>query len=701
MAPSYDALLSPGRIGTLKLRNRICMTPMGSNLGEGDGLVGDRARAYYEERAKGGAALMIMGSVAVAWPVSGVIPRQAAISEERHIPGIKAVADAVHRHGGKLALQLHFGGLMSTLDVAAGRPLWTPSVPQPKLAGDMMDGILQEEFAGLSAPLGTAAPQFKVLTAADVEQLVNYFAAAAQRARRAGVDGVEIHAGHGYIISAFLSPNTNQRTDAYGGSIENRARVLTEVVTGIRAAVGPKYPLWCRLDSQEFFQPNGISLEDAKSTAQLAEKAGADAIHVSAYADAAMGIAHSSAHTPQQAELLVPNAAAIKAALSVPVIAVGRIEPGAANRHIKAGRFDFVAMGRKLLADPYLPRKLADGAAASVRPCVYSYACNSQIYIGGSVKCAVNADTGFERELALLPAARRKRVIVAGGGPAGMETARRLALKGHRVTLFEASDRLGGRLRAAARCYDTNEPLLRWLTRSLASSSVKVVLNRTATPEEILTTAPDEVVVATGCRYPEPSIPGCDLPHVITGDALGQLIAAEPDGPSSAAAGTRERPPRRKGRSREAGGHSARRRAVGRAVTVIGSDLIALETAEFLAHSGRVVSVISESAQFGKGLPLVRRWRVLSSLRELGVALLAQARDIVIGRGTLSYVNRQSQTRTLTADTVIIVEGAAADLALAQALSSEGLKVHAAGDCNGVGYLEGAMRTAAHLAVQI
>jgi 2,4-dienoyl-CoA reductase-like NADH-dependent reductase (Old Yellow Enzyme family)/thioredoxin reductase len=663
---------------------------MGSNLGEGDGVVGDRARAYYGERAKGGASLLIMGSVAVAWPVSGVIPRQAAISEDRHVPGIKAVADEVHRHGGRLALQLHFGGLMSTLDTAAGRPLWTPSLPQPKPPGDMMDGILEEEFAGLSAPLGTAAPQFKVLTAADIENLVNYFAAAAGRAQRAGVDGVEIHAGHGYIISAFLSPNTNHRTDAYGGSVENRSRVLTDVITGIRATVGRRYPVWCRLDSQEFFQPNGISLEDAKSTARLAQGAGADAIHVSAYADAGMGIAHSSAHTPQQAELLVSNAAVIKGAVSVPVIAVGHIDPEAADRHIGAGRFDFVAMGRKLLADPYLPRKLADGAAATVRPCVYSYHCNSQIYVGGSVKCAVNADTGFERELALLPALRKKRVVVAGGGPAGMETARRLALRGHRVTLFEASERLGGHLRAAAYCYDANEPLLRWLTRSLAASSVKVKLNTVATREAILEAAPDEVVVATGCRYGEPAIQGSSLPHVVAGAAVAELIAAEAGGMQG------------KGRRNKTSVRGTRRRrALGRTVIVIGHDLIALETAEFLARSGRVVYVITAAAQFGKGVPLVRRWRLLADLRALGVVLLPQARDIMIERAVVSYVNRQAQTRTLAAQAVVIVEGASADLTLAEALNSEGLKVHTAGDCNGVGYLEGAMRVAAHLAVQI
>src|SRR5579863_53734 len=317
MAQSYPHLFSAGRIGSMTLKNRIVMTPMGSNLGEGDGTIGKRAHGYYLERARGGAGLLIMGSVAIAWPVSAVIPRQVAISDERHMSGICELAHAVHEHGCKLALQLHFGGLMSTMDPAAGRPLWTPSVPQPKSGGDMVEGILQEEFAALAAPLGSATPAYKVLDAEDIRTLVGLFAAAAERAKRADVDGVEIHAGHGYILSAFLSPYTNQRTDRYGGSVENRTRLLTEVIRGIRSAVGREYPLWCRLDSQEFFQPEGISLQDAKITAQMAEAAGADAIHASAYADAKYGIAHSSAHTPQQPGMLVGNASAIKSVVGI------------------------------------------------------------------------------------------------------------------------------------------------------------------------------------------------------------------------------------------------------------------------------------------------------------------------------------------------------------------------------------------------
>lgn len=548
----------------------------------------------------------------------------------------------------------------------------------------MMDAILEEEFAGLSAPLGTAAPQYKVLTAADIAHLVNLFAAAALRAQRAHVDGVEIHAGHGYIISEFVSPFTNRRTDAYGGSVENRSRLLTEVIAGIRRAVGREYPVWCRLDSQEFFQPEGISLEDAKTTAQLAERSGADAIHVSAYADASMGIAHSSAHTPQQPELLVSKACAIKSAIGIPVIAVGRIAPESADQHIAAGHFDFLAMGRKLLADPHLPSKLKSQRATEVRPCVYCYTCNSQIYVGGSVKCAVNPETGFEREFTPRPADRKKRVAVVGGGPAGMETARRLALRGHAVTLFEQSDQLGGALRLAARCYEPNASLLRWLIDCIKIAPVEVRLNTRANEDALYGVSPDEVVIATGAVYSGSGTAGSE--HVLTSDDLRNLVLDE-GGAARTAGDLRQR--------------SAATSNRDKAVVVIGSELVALELAEFFARHGHAVTVMDAAAQFGRGLPLVRRWRVLSDLRSLDVTLLPEAREIVVHTRSVSYINTRNQVRTVAAERVIAVNGAAGDTTLADTLRAAGLKVHTAGDCNGVRYIEGAMRAAAELALGI
>jgi len=532
----------------------------------------------------------------------------------------------------------------------------------------MVEGILEEEFAALAAPLGSVTPRYQVMDRADIRSLVGMFAAAAERAKRAGVDGVEIHAGHGYILSAFLSPATNQRSDQYGGSVENRSRLLTEVLQGIRNAVGCEFPVWCRLDSQEFFQPEGISLEDAKATARLAQAAGADAVHASAYADAKYGIAHSSAHTPQQPALLVNNATAIRSVVRIPVIAVGRIEPEAAESHIAAGRYDFVAMGRKLLADPELPRKLAAREPESIRPCVYRYACNSQIYIGGSVRCAVNPETGHESDLCASSPIVERRIAVIGGGLAGMEAARRLALKGHRVTLFEQEGQLGGALLLASRCYEPNEALLIWLINSIRKLPIEVILNNAATPASLRTLEPEIVVLALGAQM----TPEARDAKALSDSKLRELVF---DGDSAATFSCQGCP-----------------------IAVIGNDLEALQLASFFARRRYAVTLIGAGSQFGQGVPLVLRWRVLHELRDCGATLLAGARDISIEKETLSYTNRFGQTRTIAAKHVVTAKRTPRNIEEFFILRNEGITVHGIGDCQQVAYIDGAMRSAATLA---
>lgn len=709
MAAQYKHLLSPGRIGTLDLRNRIFMTPMGSNLADEDGIAGERIISYYAERAKGGAALITMGSVSIGYPEGSSNWRQEAISEDRHIPGIRALADAVHSHGAKLCVQLHHAGLVAMNDMLAGRALAAPSIPPADKRGDMMEGFLEDEFKIFTAPY-TKMGQVKhqVLSAQDIERLVQMYAAAAERAKRAGVDAVEIHGGHGYIISSFLSPYTNRRTDEYGGSIENRSRFLTDVVKAIRSAVGRDFPVWARIDSEEFLVDQGITIDDAKATARLAQEAGLDAINVSAYSDMANGIGHSVAHATHIPGKFVPNATAIKSAIDIPVITAGRIELDVADRYIGEGRFDFLAMGRKLLADPHLARKLAEGRPDDVRPCIYCYTCISQIYFGRSVKCAVNPETGFEEELAPTPAAASKHVAVIGGGPAGMEAARRLSLKGHRVTLLEQSDRLGGTAQFASIAYEPNEGIVRWLKRQIANSKVEVRLNTRATPEWLRTLGADDVVVATGAIRKMPAIPGADKSNVFSGDEMRSLVLGQNldslrdkvDLSTRLAlkAGALTRTTRSLGLIREA---SKAWMPLGKRIVIIGSELVALELAEFLALRGRKVSVVDDAVKFGAGLQIVRRWRVLHESKELGIALLPNARDIAIGDGQVSYVNEHGQTRSLGADHVIVAKGAMGDVSLAAALEAAGFKVHTAGDCNGVGYIEGAMAAAARIAQAI
>lgn len=707
MAKSYSNLLQPGRIGTLDLRNRTVVTAMGVNLAEPDGSCGERIRAYHAEQAKGGAGLIILGVSGVGWPLGANQPGQVAISDDRFIDGLSQLADAVHAHGSKIAAQLHFGGLVAVEDLKAGRPVWAPSMPTAAAGGDFMEGLLPGELeqTGFGKAQGF---DIKVMTLEDIQQLVEMFAAAADRAKRAGMDGVEIHGGHGYIISSFLSPVTNHRDDDYGGSLENRARLLLDIIAAVRAAVGSDFPVWCKLDSEEFGQDSGITLEDAIATARMAQAAGVDAITVTSFHDPGQGALHSGSHTPDVPELMVANAAAIKAALEIPVIASGRIEPEAAEQHIGAGRFDFLAMGRKLLADPHLPRKLQEGRADEVRPCIYCYCCISQIYIERPVKCAVNPEVSFERERKLQPAATQKHVVVVGGGPAGMESARRLALRGHRVTLLEQSDRLGGTMQFAAIAYEPNGRILNWLRRQVSAAGVEVRLRTEATPEVLRQLAADEVVVATGAVRDMPAIPGAEGKNVFSGDDLRQLILGTDLSALKGQVGWATRLAARAGSltgaSRNIDLIREATRAwmpLGKRIVIIGGELVGLELAEFLALRGRQVTVIDAAPRFGAGLHIVRRLRVLDELKKIGVTLLPEAQDIAIGESSVSFVDTTGETRVVDMDHTIVAQGARGDASLAEALRAAGFQVHTVGDCNGVGYIEGAMESAAKLAVQI
>ncbi|WP_298670521.1 FAD-dependent oxidoreductase [uncultured Sphingomonas sp.] len=699
-AKSFRHLLSPGRIGRMELRNRIAVTAMGVSLGEDDGQCGERLIAYHAEQAKGGAGLIITGVAGVAWPIGASEEAQIAISDDRFIPGLKALADAAHAHGAKIVPQLHHGGLAAMGDMIAGRPRLCPSPPEAP-TGDFTATFLIEELK--AAPFGRIkSVELKVMTLEDIRLVVSQFAAAADRAKRAGFDGVEIHAGHGYLLSSFISPKSNKRADEYGGPLENRARFLLEVIRAVREAVGPDFPIWCKLDSREIGKKGGITIEDAIETARMAEAAGVDAITVSAYHDSGQPKLHSGSHTPHEPGLNIPFARRIKAAVGVPIIASGRIEPEVGDAAIADASLDFVSMGRKLLADPHLPNKLAAGRAEDVLPCIYCYTCISAIYLGDPLRCAVNPETGFEhlrREGKAMPP---KRVVVIGGGPAGMEAARRLREKGQEVILLESSARLGGTLRFAALAYPANERLLDWLQRQVAASGADVRLNTRATPALLRELRPDAVIVATGALREMPPIPGCDLPNVLSGDDMRKLMLGESSDELKRKTSFATRIATRVG---AATGLTANldfvRKAthqwmpLGDHVVIVGGELVGLELAEFLLERGRTVTVVDEAPRFGAGLTVVRRMRLLEELREHGVAMFPKAADIRVEPGAVTFTDANGEVQRPRADHVIVAKGAAGDEALADALRAEGFDVHAIGDCTGVTYIEGAMRGAA------
>lgn len=706
MASSFAALTQPGQIGNLALKNRMVVTAMGINLAEEEGYIGQRIIDFHERHAKGGVGLIILGVCGVGWPHGGNMPYQVAISDDRFIPGLKKMTDAVHAHGAKIAAQLHHGGATSTEDMRAGRPMWVPSIPVQK-AGNFMNGFLETELATMfdaSAP----PPQIHPMTIDDIDQLVDLFTAAALRAKAAGFDAIDLHGAHGYIISAFLSPRSNNRDDDYGGSLENRARLLIRIIKSIREAVGQDMPIWCKLDTEEFGLEEGISLSDAQATAKMAEQAGVNAIVASAFHDGSEGSMHSESNIPHVPERMLSNAAALKQAVSVPVIASGRVEPESANTHIQQGHFDFLAMGRKLLADPDLPAKICAGTPEQVRPCVYCYCCVSQIYMRSPIKCAVNPETGREGERALIATDSQRHVVVVGGGPGGMEAALRLDKRGFKVSLLERSNRLGGTLQFAGIAYPANERLLHWQRRQIKQSGVKVHLNCTANPEIVKRLGADEVVVAIGAKRDMPSIPGNERDFVFSGDEMRAMVMAEnsPDLARKTSAFTRFMTTMGALTRVTQIGPLVRLATkvwlpLGQRVTIIGAELVGLELAEFLAERGRAVTLIDDANRPGKGLYLVRRLRLLDELKHLNVKILNKASDISIDEQSVSYTNYRGQRRNLACDHVIVAKGATGNTDLAEQFKAAGFKTHSIGDCTGVTYIEGAIEDAAELAIAL
>ena len=696
----YPHLLSPGRIGTMELRNRMAVTAMGVSFAELDGTVGERFIQYHEEQAKGGVGLIITGVTGVGWPSGCVQLGQAAISDDRFIPALSELCRRVHVHGAKIAAQLHHGGLVAAFASAAfDEPMWAPAIP-PADKGNFTDYFLMEELAGMS---GMKPPTIKVLDKDDIARAVGLFAAGARRAKAAGFDGVEIHSGHGYLLSSFVSPITNTRTDEYGGSLENRARFPLEVIRAVRAEVGPDFPVWVKIDSREVGKPGGITIDLAQQYAALVEAAGADAITVTTYHDTGNGKLHSESHTPHIEAFNLEAVARIKRAVSIPVLGSGRVEPDVADRGIGKGELDFVAMGRKLLADPHLPAKLAAGEPDKVRPCIYCYTCISAIYMGESARCAVNANLGLEFEGGPAPAApgTAKHVAVIGGGPGGMESARRLAALGHKVTLIEQGERLGGTLRFASLAYEPNERILNWLIREVKEAGVDLRLNTAATPDLLRSLGVDEVIVATGAIRGMPEIPGGDLPHVFSGDDMRKMVMGESSDELKRKTGLFTRLATRVGAATGATANLALVRKathawmpIGDKVAIIGGELVGLELAEFLQERGRTVNVIEEAPRMGKGLTLVRRMRIMAELAEHGVGLHAGAGGIAIGKDAVTFTGADGSARSVEADTVIVAKGATGDLTLAEGLEAAGFTVHAIGDATGVGYIEGAMRGA-------
>ena len=546
------------------------------------------------------------------------------------------------------------------------------------------------------------------MTVDEIKEEIDNFAKAAKRAKMANFDAVEVHAGHGYLISSFLSPAVNKRTDQYGGTTEKRAQFLIEVIEAIKREVSDDFPVLVRLDANEYRIEGGITPKDFLITSMLAEKAGADALDVSSYGNTSKGIAFTEAPLVHEPGGFLKFARMAKDKVSIPIIAVGRVELDVAENGLKNNDFDFLAMGRKLLADPGLPNKILSGQEHLIRPCIYCYVCVSQIFINKPMMCAVNSQLGNEHrnEKIIYSTARQKNILVVGAGPSGMEAARLLAMQGHRVEVWEKDKDLGGTARIATLAYEPNGQLITYLDNSLKELGVKIKRNTLATIENIQSFQADHVLVAVGANRDAPSIPGKDLNHVFDGEQLRGLLFGS-DLSAIKKLSIFQRLILKIGRATQLLRNvkaltllSKIWMPISKNIIIIGGDLVGLELAEFLIERGRKVTVLEPSASLGPNLSIVRRSRVVHLLKENGATLITNTTVNEISKEGVLY-EHDEEAHLAKADQVIIAMGANPNLELTNALKDKNIAVTPIGDCTSVGYIHGAIADARNAVLAI
>ncbi|MFH1602398.1 MAG: FAD-dependent oxidoreductase, partial [Pseudomonadota bacterium] len=513
------------------------------------------------------------------------------------------------------------------------------------------------------APSPIPAPQGEVpreLGVDEISGIVASFAQAAGRARKAGFDGIEVHAAHGYLLASFCSPHSNKRQDRYGGNVENRARMLIEVLTAIRKTVGDEYPLWCRINGREYGAEDGLTLEDGQSVARMANSlVNAVSVSVQGYGASAL------VNYPDEPGAMLPLAAEIKKVVTVPVIAVGRLTPEVAEKAIVDGQADLIAMGRQSLADPEVPNKIMSGRLEDIRPCIACFYCaDAGLQSNSPVACQVNAELGKERECEIQPAKVARKIAVIGGGPAGLEASRVLALRGHKVTLLEKQARLGGMLTVGAMPphKERLKPLIGYFETQLRKLDVDIRLNTEANADLIASLGADVVLMAAGSLPSIPPIPGVDGKNVVTAiDILAGKAQA------------------------------------GKTVVVIGGGSTGCETAEFLLVRGSETIVVEMLPGLALDVGTRERMRLLNRITALPIVFLTNTRCTEIKADGISVCGKDDTQRFIAADSVVLAAGVRPNNALFQELHLRGIETHMAGDCWHPGMIVGAVSDGARL----
>lgn len=624
-------VFEPMKINGLELKNRIVVSAMVTNYCTPDGNATEKFIAYHEHKAKGGWGLIITEDYAVT-PTAGGFVNLPGLWEDGQIESHRKLTERVHAAGGKIAAQIYHAGRETSSAVTGVQPVAPSAVREPSMPETPRE-----------------------LTIPEIHTLVEQFGDCAKRAKAAGFDAVEVHGAHGYLVGAFASPFSNKRSDEYGGTIRNRARFGMEIIRNIKEKCGEDYPVLYRISSVEYV-PGGLDIEESKVIARLMEEAGADCIHCS------QGV-YASTHTIIPPSVFpragyVEHAAEMKKAVQIPVIAVGRInDVEIAESVLQSKKADLVTMARASLADPELPNKVLKGRGDEVIRCIGCLqGCIGENGKGNGIRCLINPLTGMEDEYDLTPAEKAKQVLVIGGGIAGCEAAISAALKGHKVTLIEKNDRLGGQWIPASVPIGKSEftSFLCWQKSMLEKMHVQILLNTTADAELIKLYEPDTVIIATGSRPFIPPIQGADQDFVVTAhDVL--LGKTEP----------------------------------GNRVVVIGGGLVGAETADMLGQQCEQVTIIEMLSQIMKDGEAAPTKYMKKRFSQNGVQIHTSTKLLEIGDHTVTAEKDGERFVLENIDTVIIAVGVKTDRTLLDSMEHVSCKVLKVGDANGVknGYL--------------
>lgn len=567
MNSRFPNMFKPIQIGTVTVPNRFVVPPMGNNFANPDGSMSDRSAAYYEARAKGGFGLITLESTVVYKEAKGG-PRKPCLFDDAVIPSFKAVADRCHAYGAKVSIQLQHAGPEGNSKLT-GYPLKAASAIAPSAGREIPEAMPTEE----------------------VYKLIECYGDAARRAQLAGIDMVEVHCAHGYLVSTFVSARTNKRTDEFGGCFENRMRLPRLIIENIRKKTGGNMPILCRINARDEGD-GGVDVHDAAAIAAYLEQVcGVDAIHVtrSIHIHDEFMWAPNITHGGFNAEL----GTEIKRAVSVPVILVGRFtEPQYAELLVKQGRADLIAFGRQSIADPELPNKARNGQLEKLTPCIACLlGCVPNMLQGRPITCAMNPCVGRESELK--PAEVKKNVVVIGGGPGGMYAAEICAKRGHSVTLLEKATELGGHFLVAS--YPPGKGEISGAIRSFIvncrDAGVDIRTNTEATPELVASLKPDAIIIATGSVPLRLPIPGLDTCGCSTAE---DVLTGKVD--------------------------------TGKRVLVVGGGMVGCECVEFLTEREHIVDMVEMKPVIGEDIVPEARKYIMANLEKHKVTQRVNAR---------------------------------------------------------------------------